>query len=271
MTHDLARGLVLTAALLTTVRAHADAQMPFATDDAAVTPKGGVHFESFDEFDWLQPARTPHLRQNTINGKLNYGLGHGLELDLDAPLITIYNDFQTAPRSPFGIGDTELGVKWNFRQEDADSVAPGGPALAAVFYVEIPTGDPSTGIGSGLTDTWFYFVAQKALGRQLTLRANAGYLVTGNPATGVVGLTASGHVATMSASLTRRFSQKLNLGAEVAGAVTNSVARDRAQLQAMFGGSYTLREGLAVAFGLIGGHFAASPRSGLQIGFSLDR
>jgi hypothetical protein len=43
----------------------AHGQMPFVTDDAGVTPKAGIHIESFDEFDWLQAGATPHLRQNT--------------------------------------------------------------------------------------------------------------------------------------------------------------------------------------------------------------
>ena len=67
------------------------AQQPFSTDDADVTPAGKVHFEAFDEYDWLQHSQVPHLRQNTINMRVNYGLGKGLELDLDSPLLAIAN------------------------------------------------------------------------------------------------------------------------------------------------------------------------------------
>lgn len=84
------------------------AQQPFSTDDADTTPKGGVHIEAFNEYDWLQLSQAPHLQQNTINMRVNYGVGHGLELDLDSPLIMIVNDVSSIPRRPFGIGDTTL-------------------------------------------------------------------------------------------------------------------------------------------------------------------
>lgn len=94
-----------------------------------------------------------HLRQNTINGRLNVGLGNGLEVDLDAPLLTVYNTSAVTPRRPVGIGDTEFGLKWNFRGAP-DDITPGSSAFSSVFYIEVPTGDVATGLGSGLTDTW---------------------------------------------------------------------------------------------------------------------
>lgn len=256
-------------ALAVIAPATAAAQQPFYTDDADVTPKGAVHIESFDEYDWLQPSQVPHLQQNTINMRVNYGLGHGLELDLDSPLITIVNDGTTVPRRPSGIGDTNFGIKYNFREETEHSAA---PALAAVMYVEVPTGDQSTGLGSGLTDVWMYGVVQKTVAGGVIVRANAGYLFTGNTSTGVVGITtARGRVATLSGSAARQMTRTLTVGIEVAAAVANAVATDRAQLQAMIGGNYVLREGLTLDVGVIVGHFAASPRTGVQVGFSFDR
>lgn len=70
---------------------HLSAQQPFLTDDAGVAAPGRVHFESFDEYDWLAAQQLPHLRQNTINAKLNFGVANGIEADVDAPLITIDN------------------------------------------------------------------------------------------------------------------------------------------------------------------------------------
>lgn len=247
----------------------AGAQQPFATDDADVTPKGVVHVEIFDEYDWLQRELAPHVQQNTFNMRVNYGVGSGLELDLDSPLIAIVNDASATPRLPFGIGDTDFGVKYNFRVEKPDSRV---PALTAVLYIETPTGDAANGLGSGLIDTWMYVVAQKTAGGGVTLRANAGYLFTGNPSTGVVGITgAHGHVATMSVSAGRKMSDAVSVGVEVAGAVANSTAQDRTELQGMLGAKYALRENMAVTAGLIAGHFAASPRLGVQVGFSIDR
>jgi hypothetical protein len=188
---------------------------------------------------------------------------------LDSPLITIFNDATTIPRRPFGIGDTNFGVKYNFREERTGSAM---PALAAVMYIEVPTGDASTGLGSGLTDVWLYGVVQKTVGSGLVVRGNGGYLFTGNTSTGVVGITqARGHVATMSASIAKSLSRVLTLGAECAAAVTDAVVTDHAQFQVELGANYALGDGLALAAGFIVGHSAASPRIGVQVGVSFDR
>jgi hypothetical protein len=41
-------------------------------------------------------------------------------------------------------------------------------------------------------------------------------------------------------------------------------------LQGMAGAQYQLRNGLGLAFGLLGGKYIASPRVGFQAGFALD-
>jgi hypothetical protein len=246
----------------------AAAQQPFSTDDADVTPRGTVHIEAFNEYDWLQPSQAPHRRQNTFNMRVNYGVGRGLELDLDSPLIAISNDAQTAPRRPFGIGDTNFGVKYNIRGEREGSSL---PAFTAAAYIETPTGDVTTGLGSGLTDVWVYGVVQKSMRKGFVLRLNGGYLVTGNTSTGVVGITtARGKVTTMGGSLVRKLTDALRLGGEVSAAAATDASLNRGQLQALVGGNYALREKLTLDFGLIAGHFTASPRVGVQIGFSLD-
>src|SRR6266704_2368595 len=65
------------------------AQLPFYTDDSNVTDRGKWHFEFFNEYDGLQSSQFPDLRQNTANFKLNYGLPHNLELDVDAPYLSV--------------------------------------------------------------------------------------------------------------------------------------------------------------------------------------
>ena len=87
---------------LAATRAHA--QQPFYTDDAGVTDAGVVHLEVFNEFDRLQPALEPHRQQNTFNMRATYGVGRQIELNLDAPLLTIVNN-QTVDNA-FGLGDT---------------------------------------------------------------------------------------------------------------------------------------------------------------------
>jgi hypothetical protein len=100
---------------------------------------------------------------------------------------------------------------------------------------------------------------------------NGGYLFAGNTSTGVVGITtARGHDATMSGSLTRALSPRVSIGGEVAAAVTTKKELERGQLQALFGLIYQPRDALTMTAGFVVGHFSASPRVGLQLGFSVD-
>jgi hypothetical protein len=144
-------------------------------------------------------------------------------------------------------------------------------ALAIATYIEVPTGDRTTGLGSGVVDVWVYGVLQRSFARHFVARLNGGYLFAGNTSTGVVGLTTThGHVATMSGSLVKAVTDTASVGIEVAAAVASDVVSDRAQLQTMIGGSYTLRDGLALNVGVLAGRFTASPRVGFQIGLSWD-
>src|SRR5258705_1265049 len=113
------------------------AQLPFYTDDPAVTERGKWHFEFFNEFDALQ-LQYPNLRQNTANYKLNYGLPHNLEVDVDSPYLAIFRALEGSPRASTGIGDTNLGLKWNFHKASPASRI---PAMSASLYIEFPTGD----------------------------------------------------------------------------------------------------------------------------------
>jgi len=241
------------------------AQLPFYTDDTGVTEPRKLHFEFFNEYDALQ-LQYPNLNQNTANFKLNYGLPHDLEVDVDVPYLAIYR----APGSPAssGFGDTNLGLKWRFHQESKGSRA---PSLATSLYIEFPTGDSSQQLGSGLEDYWLNVIAQKSLSEKTRITANVGYLFAGNTSTGALGTqNTRGHVVTGGLSLLHDFSPKLTLGAEIYGGYTNNGDLGRTQFQAMGGGQYALRNGMSFCFGLLGGKYVASPRIGGQIGFSMD-
>jgi hypothetical protein len=62
----------------------------------------------------------------------------------------------------------------------------------------------------------------------------------------------------------------VTFGAEVTAAVANQVTAERQQLQALVGGSYIVRRQLKIDLGVVAGHFTASPRVGLQLGFAVD-
>ena len=66
------------------------------------------------------------------------------------------------------------------------------------------------------------------------------------------------------------FSGKLQLGAELFGAVTGNFKLQRGQLTTQIGGDYLLTKKLTLSFALLGGRFTASPRLGAHLGFAYD-
>jgi hypothetical protein len=256
--------LLVPLGCLVCLSARGHAQLPFYTDDSAVTEPGKAHLEFFDEHDALQ-LQYPNKTQNTANFKLNYGLPHKLELDVDVPYLSIYRTAGNEPSS--GVGDTNLGIKTTFREESSTSRV---PAFAASFYVEFPTGDASQQLGSGLNDYWLNLIAQKSFSPKTRIIGNLGYLFAGNTSTGALGTTARGHVFPGGISLQHDFRPSLTLGAEIFGAYTENGNLGKSQLQAMAGGHYVILHGLSFCFGMLAGKYVASPRFGGQIGFAMD-
>lgn len=242
------------------------AQMPFYTDDPAVTEAGTLHFEFFNEYDGLQSSQYPNIHQNTANYKLNYGLPHHLEIDVDSPYLAIFR--VAGAQTSTGPGDTEFGVKWEFRQATG---AMGAPAMAAVFYFEAPTGNVREQLGSGLTDYWLYWAAQEPLTDRTRVTGNVGYLFAGNTSTGVIGTqNKHGQVVTGGLSLLHDFTPRLMLGMEAWAARADKSGLGKDQLQGLAGGVYQVRHGLSLTFAVLGGGHEASPRIGGQAGFEVD-
>lgn len=242
------------------------AQMPFYTDNADVTDQGTLHFEFFNEYDGLQSALFPDLRQNTSNFKFNYGFPHGLEIDVDFPYLAIYRAAGSEASS--GLGDADTGIKWNFYKAKRSMSV---PALSASLYVEFPTGDSSQELGSGLRDYWLNFIAQEPLSDKTRLSANFGFLFAGNTSTGVLGIqTTRGHVYTGGLCLQHDFTPRLTLGSELYGAVADKNGLGKNQLQALAGGAYALNSRMSFTFAVLGGAHVASPKIGGQVGFEVD-
>jgi hypothetical protein len=240
--------------------------MPFYTDNADVTDQGTLHFEFFNEYDGLQSAQYPDLQQNTFNYKVNYGLPYRLELDIDAPYLSIYR--APGASTSAGPGDTDLGIKWNFHKA-AHPLA--FPALSASLYIEFPTGDTTQELGSGLTDYWLNSIAQEPISDKTRINANFGFLFAGNTSTGVLGIqTTRGHVFTGGISYLHDFNPRVTLGIEAYGAIADNKGLGKDQLQGLAGGQYQLKPRMAVTFALLGGSHVASPRIGGQLGFEID-
>lgn len=242
------------------------AQMPFYTDDTAVTPPGIVHVEVFDEVDGLQSSQFPDLRQNTANLKINFSPLRHFELDLDVPYIRI--ERAAGAETSGGIGDTNLGIKWNLRETPPDSLR---PALAASLYIEFPTGNTREGLGSGLTDYWLNLIAQQPLSASTRCNVNLGILFAGNTSTGAVGIqTRRGQVYTGGLSILHDLTARLTVGAEVYGGISDGAGTDRTQLQGLVGAQYEIRSGLSLSLGVLGGRYGATPRIGGQLGLAVD-
>ena len=259
--------LIFVPLLLVLAVATTKAQQPFYTDNADVTDKKKFHFQIGNEFDILQRSAYPSLRQNTSVFELDYGLLNGVEIGVDFPLIAISNSRIATPKSDFGFGDLDFHVKYNFLKEREGSRL---PALTATLNVEVPTGDASKQLGSGVMDVFVNSILQKSLTKKTMLRLNGGILFAGNTTTGEIGLKSRGKVFVGGVSLVKQITPKLDLGAELTGAVTSTLNLSRGQLQTQIGGNYQFRKNASFDFGVVAGKFAASPRVGVQLGISID-
>ena len=145
------------------------------------------------------------------------------------------------------------------------------PALAVSFYVEFPTGDRQQELGSGLTDYWLNFIAQKPLSASTRINLNLGILFAGNTSTGAVGIqTRRGYVYTGGISLLHDVTPRLTLGGELYGGVSDRAGLDGTALQVTLGGQYAVRNGITLCLGILGGKYGATPRIGGQLGVSMD-
>ena len=110
---------------------------PFLTDDPEPVAYQHGEFYTFATLD--------RARDGTQAAAPAFELNYGFAPDLQAHAVV---PFQTAmprggPRA-YGIGDTELGVKYRFLQEH------GACPMAGLFpMLELPTGDADRGLGNG--------------------------------------------------------------------------------------------------------------------------
>lgn len=260
------RTVLFTAGVVILTSSAANAQQPFYTDNADVTDKKKFHLQISNEYDILQRASYPSLRQNTSVFELDYGLLSNVEVGIDGPLIAISNSRIVTPATPFGPGDLDFHVKYNFLKEREGSRR---PALAATFNVELPTGNQHEQLGSGLTDYFLNGILQESLTKNTKLRLNGGILFAGNDTTGEIGIKARGTVFVGGGSLVKQFTPKLDLGAELTGAVSSNLQLQKGQLQFLIGGNYQVTKKMSFDFGIVGGKFN-SPRAGVQLGVSID-
>jgi hypothetical protein len=256
--------LSLAAAFIVLGAARSPAQQPFVTDDAEVTSRGQWHFEYANQFYILQKSAYPNLRQDTNNFVIQYGLFHGVEVNMDFPLIAIGNARGSGTPSVFGLGDVDFAVKWNLVNEAPDGAR---PAFTVTAAAEFPTGSEKKQLGSGLTDYVLNTIFQKTFS-DTALHANAGIQFAGNTRTGVVGIRTPGRILIGGLSAARDLSERLRLGLDLNGAEIHDGGRVEKQLQLTAGGNYALTRNDTLDFGVLVGWYDG-PRFGLILGISL--
>jgi hypothetical protein len=99
----------------------------------------------------------------------NYGAFPDLQLHVQPQMTYV----RTNAGAQFGIGDTEVGVKYRFIEEDDDGWV---PMVALYPLFEIPTGDRKRGLGGGVGRTFVPIWAQKTVGKW-TVYGGAGYWI----------------------------------------------------------------------------------------------
>jgi hypothetical protein len=185
---------------------------PYVTDDPEPVPYG--HWELYlaslvehDDHGWT--GTSPHV-------EVNYGAIQDVQLHAIVPLAFAAPN---GKRSRFGLGDTELGVKWRFIHEtDA------APQVGTFPFLELPTGIAHRGLGNGAAQVFLPLWIQKSIGRWTTYGGAGAWL---NGATGTRTWWYFGWL------VQRRLFEQLSVGAEVfyeTAKVPNSEAEARFNL-----------------------------------------
>lgn len=243
------------------------AQQPFFNDNADVAEYHHWHFETNNEYDVLPFSSRPSVHQDTQTIKFSFGAFHNVEIGMDFPLIAIFNVQESGLGTPFGLGDTDYSIKYNFHKEKAESK---WPALSASLNIEPPTGDASKQLGSGLMDYYLNGIVQKTLSPKTIWHANFGATFAGNTLTGVVGIKTRGTIFTGGTNFVHQFTEKLDLGLDFYGGYTANLALGRGELQEQFGGNYAVQKNLSIDFAVVAGQAVGSPHYGFILGFAKD-
>ena len=200
---------------------------PFVTDDPE--PVDYQHFE-------INTAITRTAVEGERSGSLpiidaNYGAAPNLQLHIQPQLA--YS--RTSKGTQFGVGDTEIGAKYRFVEEDKDGWQP----MVGVYpMIELPTGDRKRGLGSGVAGAFLPLWVQKSFG-EWTVYGGGGYRI--NP--GIDGRNSwfAGGVALY------QFTDRLQLGGE-AFLQTAEQADGKSSPGFNLGGSYGLTEDMHLLF-----------------------
>lgn len=176
---------------------------PFQTDDPE--PVDFRHYELYT----FGSADGTGVEMDTAGPALefNWGVVPNVQLHMIIPAAAIFpsNDAKYAPSgagpAAFGLGDIELGVKYRFVQEGKHR-----PMIGTFTMFEVPSGNPTDGLGVGRGWAKLPIWAQKSFGPWTTY---GGVGETINTAPGYRNFTYGGWL------VQRDLGRKLTLGTEV--------------------------------------------------------
>ena len=161
--NKLFAAVVTAAATLGLLTGRGTAGPPFVTDDPEPVP--------YQHFEFYNLSLGTAIRGDTFSEapawEYNYGIIPNGQVHIIAPLT-----FDTQA-SAYGYGDTELGFKYRFIDEDKNGSRP----MVGVYpLLELPTGDESRALGAGYTRAYFPLWMQKSFG-DWTTYGGGGYWV----------------------------------------------------------------------------------------------
>ena len=144
----------------------ATAGPPFVTDDPEPVP--------YQHFEFYNLSLGTAIRGDTAGDgpawEYNYGIIPNGQIHIIAPLT-----FDAAAGGPlaYGLGDTELGFKYRFTDEDKNGAR---PMIGVYPLVELPTGDEARSLGAGYVRAYFPLWLQKSVG-DWTTYGGGGYWI----------------------------------------------------------------------------------------------
>jgi hypothetical protein len=167
---------------------------PFVTDDPETPEWRG--FEINNAFTLEQTGHDRTIQTPLLD--VNYGYKPNLQLKVESPYLYVSPE---GGRQQQGLGDTLVGVKWRFYEQDEKRFL-----LATYPQIALPTGSKTKGLGDGKPSYIVPFVPQKTWG-EWTLYGNIGYWI--QTARDTRNFWYEGAV------LNRKISEWLELGAEL--------------------------------------------------------
>jgi hypothetical protein len=143
----------------------AHAGPPYITDDPEP-----VEYQHWEVYLASATQHGPDSIVGTLpHFEINYGVVPNVQLHLIVPDAFASSGGETRQ---YGLGDTELGVKYRFVRENDHR-----PQIGVFPLVELPTGNESRGLGSGHTQLFLPVWLQKSLGKWTTY-GGGGYWVS---------------------------------------------------------------------------------------------